>query len=289
MDKIEGSGDYFSKLQEAPKFLPHQEVDKFEHKHLGSGGLSQVPTRQTLSPYIPHNTKIALFKQEIENQKQHLAMKDNYIDFRKKHFKNELKIKDEELLRTNIELIKAIGEKGRMKELLVEEQKATRQLQEEGRKQQAVVEELLRKDLWNQEQKLLREAEIKKKNNVIQNLTKHGNEEESVIDQQHMLEQQLVSTQEYIEEQQFHAPINCQLGLGVAGSHGQAHCRLVDKLLAWGQLPGLSSSDCSRLVMKLRAERGGLSGLAMGVIEGEVGRLGREEEGATGGAVGRGK
>ena len=64
----------------------------------------------------------------------------------------------------------------------------------------------------------------------------------------------------------------------MVGRPGPAHCRLVEKLVSRGQLPGLSSSDCSRMVMKLRAERGGLTGLAMGVIEGEVERLAREEE-----------
>ena len=66
---------------------------------------------------------------------------------------------DTGLLRTNTELSKSTEDKEMMKELLVEEQTLTRQLQEDGRKQQAVVEELLRKDLWNREQKLLRGSE----------------------------------------------------------------------------------------------------------------------------------
>lgn len=287
-------GDFIRTIPGFPKFLPNREVDTFGLKHLSSSGLSQVPTRQTLSQNIPHKTKIALFEQEIENQKQHLAMKSNYIDFREEHFKNEHKIKNEELLRTIDELSESKGDKEKIKKVLVEEQKISSQLQEDERKQQAVVEELIRKDLWNREQKLLREAENKKKPNVIQHLRKQ--EEKSVIliahqdlqEQQH-LGQPLLRKQKFIEEQQITAPLSCQGDVVVAGSPGPAHCRLVEKLVAWGQLPGLSSSDCSRLVMKLRAERGGLTGLAMGEIEGEVGRLAREEEEDIGGVLGMGE
>ena len=104
-----------------------------------------------------------------------------------------------------------------MKELLVEEQTLTRQLQEDGRKQQAVVEELLRKDLWNREQKLLRGAVKKNNHGVIQHLRKQVIKEEGVIAQQDMQEPQhlgnlLVRKQEYIEEQQITALGNCLLG-----------------------------------------------------------------------------
>lgn len=284
-------GDYIRTIPGFPKFLPSQEGDTFG---LSSSGLSQVPKRQTLSQNIPHKTKLALFEQEIENQKQHLAMKSNYIDFREEHFKNEHKIKNEELLRTIDELSESKGDKEKIKKVLVEEQKISSQLQEDERKQQAVVEELIRKDLWNREQKLLREAENKKKPNVIQHLRKQ--EEKSVIliahqdlqEQQH-LGQPLLRKQKFIEEQHVTAPLSCQGDVVVAGSPGPAHCRLVEKLVAWGQLPGLSSSDCSRLVMKLRAERGGLTGLAMVEIEGEVGRLAREEEEDIGGVLGMGE
>ena len=266
-----------------------------------------MPTRQTRSLNVPDRIKIALLKQEYENQKYHLAMKDNYTDFREKHFKNEHQIKDEELLRTNTELSKSTAEKERMERLLVAEQKLTRQLQEDGRKQQAVVEELLRKDLWNREQKQLREAVKEKNHGVIQDLRVQVIKGEGAIAQQdmqkpHHLGKLLVRKQEYTEEQQISALGNCQVGTVVAGgtgtgspgsvvtgSPGPSHCRLVEKLLSWGQLPGLSSSDCSRLVMKLRAERGGLTGLAMGMIEGEVRRLAREEEEDFSGVVGLGE
>ena len=213
-------GGYIRTFQGVPKSLPKKEVHLLGLKHLNTAVLSQVPTRQTLSPNVPDRIKIALLKQEYENQKRHLAMKDNYTDFREKR-----QIKDEELLRTNTELSKSTADKGMMKELLVEEQKLTRQLQEDGRKQQAVVEELLRKDLWNREQKLLRGAVKKKNPGVIQHLRNQVIKEEGVLAKQDMQEPQhlgklLLRKQEYIEEQQITALGNCQLGTGMAGSPG---------------------------------------------------------------------
>ena len=55
------------------------------------------------------------------------------------------------------------------------------------------------------------------------------------------------------------------------------HERLVEKLLKRIKLPHISPEDCSRLVQKLRASKGGLSGLSMSVIEVEVRNMAMEE------------
>ena len=56
-----------------------------------------------------------------------------------------------------------------------------------------------------------------------------------------------------------------------------SHDRLVEKLLKQIKQPPMSPGDCSRFVQKLRASRGGLSGLPMEVIEEEVRRMAMEE------------
>ena len=56
-----------------------------------------------------------------------------------------------------------------------------------------------------------------------------------------------------------------------------SHDRLVEKLLKKIKQPPLSPADCSRLVQKLRAIRGGLTGHPMEVIEEEVRRMAMEE------------
>jgi len=56
-----------------------------------------------------------------------------------------------------------------------------------------------------------------------------------------------------------------------------AHARLVERLQERGNLLPIAPSECSLLVMKLRTSRGGLSGLTMDQIEGEVRRLAKED------------
>jgi len=56
-----------------------------------------------------------------------------------------------------------------------------------------------------------------------------------------------------------------------------AHARLVERLQKRGNLLPIAPSECSILVMKLRTSRGGLSGLTMDEIEGEVRRLAQED------------
>jgi len=56
-----------------------------------------------------------------------------------------------------------------------------------------------------------------------------------------------------------------------------AHARLVERLQERGNLLPIASSECSLLIMKLRTSRGGLSGLTMDQIEGEVRRLAKED------------
>jgi len=56
-----------------------------------------------------------------------------------------------------------------------------------------------------------------------------------------------------------------------------AHARLVERLQERKNLLPIAPSECSRLVMKLRTMRGGLSGLTMDQIEEEVRKLARED------------
>ena len=73
-----GHGEYIRTFQGVPKSLPKKEVNLLGLKHLNTTGLSQVPTRKTLSPNVPDRIKIALLKQEYENQKRHGAAQDKH-------------------------------------------------------------------------------------------------------------------------------------------------------------------------------------------------------------------
>ena len=55
------------------------------------------------------------------------------------------------------------------------------------------------------------------------------------------------------------------------------NARLVEKLLKQIKQPPISPADCGRFVQKLRASRGGLSGLPMEAIEEEVRKMAMEE------------
>jgi len=73
-------------------------------------------------------------------------------------------------------------------------------------------------------------------------------------------------SKQFVESRDLQPSVNCT-----------SHERLVEKLLKQiKQLP-ISPADCSRLVQKLRASRGGLSGLPMEVIKEEVRKLAMEE------------
>ena len=70
----------------------------------------------------------------------------------------------------------------------------------------------------------------------------------------------------------------------VAVGEERMHCkssstnaRLVEKLLKQIKQPPISPADCGRFVQKLRASRGGLSGLPMEAIEEEVRKMAMEE------------
>ena len=57
-----------------------------------------------------------------------------------------------------------------------------------------------------------------------------------------------------------------------------AHARLVARLVARPALAGMAAAEVGTLVARVREERGGLTGLGVDEIAGEVLRLGREEE-----------
>jgi len=80
------------------------------------------------------------------------------------------------------------------------------------------------------------------------------------------------------------ARVHCKQGAHVNGHQASEniksssdHDRLVEKLLKQFKQSSISPADCSRFVQRLRASRGGLSGLPLEVIEEEVRRMAMEE------------
>ena len=136
-------------------------------------------------------------------------------------------------------------------------------------REQRLGEQQLRENQPGEQQLKWREQQIRKQ------LQKEQQEREHWLREQ---KQQNQNERDKLEKEQVLIPPQLGAGACLASSHSPGHSRLVERLLARGQLPGLSWADCSRLVLQLRAGRGGLSGLHMAVIEGEVGRLAREEE-----------
>ena len=155
------------------------------------------------------------------------------------------------------------AEKSKYPEHIVREEQSYQQLREQQLREQQMREQQLRAQHIREQQLGEQQGREQQQRGDLQR--EHQHREQQHREQQHR--EQLLGEYQLREHAQrgfqlrehqqetHHVREMCE-SASLASSPSPGHSRLVERLLARGQLPGLTWADCSRLVLQLRAGRG---------------------------------